>query len=66
MTQIAEQRATGSSVKPLWGDSLAPGLRQYRGMEGRIVGVVDDEAGLRYAVQFKDGQIVYFTDEQLA
>ena len=66
MPKTAQQRAVGSRVKAKPDPSMPPSLRNYVGYLGRIVGVVDDDAGLRYAVAFGDGRIVYFTDEQLA
>ena len=66
MSEIAEQRAGGSRGQARPAPSMPPSLRKYVGYLGRIVGVVDDEAGVRYAVAFGDGQIVYFTEEQLA
>jgi len=66
MAEIAEQRAVGSRAKAVPDPSMPPSLRRYVGRLGRIVGVIDDEAVIRYAVEFGDGRIVYFTDEQLA
>ena len=66
MNQTATQRAVGSRVKAKPSLSLPRNLLMYVGYLGRIVGVLDDENGLRYAVAFGNGKIEYFTDEQLA
>ncbi len=66
MNQLATQRAVGSRVKVRPTLGLPKRLLIYVGYLGYIVHVIDHNRGVRYALVFGDGWIVYCTDEQLA